>query len=172
MPKRVKGTPIELQQRSTLTVVQSSETPRIYVGPPEHHIQWSGGPLQYPALRIVTILTCSKILTIVAPCSCPFHGTKHVFVIMRGMHSWSQDQSSFMLWFYKINDVWKHIMRVKKIVSRFTNGVVIRTTKKIVESPDRLSWWSCGPLLIKVCLKPCSIFKNHVRLATAYFKSS
>ena len=65
---------------------QWSETPRIYVGPPEHHIQWSGGPQKYPAVRIVTI-TCSKILTIVATGSRPFQGTKHVFVIMSGIHS-------------------------------------------------------------------------------------
>ena len=44
-------------------------------------------------------------------------------------------------------------MRVKKIVSRFTSVVVVRT-KQIVGQPDPLSWWSCGPLLIKVCVKP------------------
>ena len=47
-------------------------------------------------------------------------------------------------------------MRVNKMVSRFTSVVVVRTTEKIVEPPDPLSWWSCGPLLIKVCVKPCS----------------
>ena len=37
---------------------------------------------------------------------------------------------------------------------RFKSVVVIRTTKKIVGPPDPLSWWSCGSLLIKVCVKP------------------
>ena len=46
-----------------------------------------------------------------------------------------------------------HIMRVKKIVPCV---VVVRTTKKIVGPPDALSWWSGGPLLIKVCVKPCN----------------
>ena len=51
--------------------------------------------------------------------------------------------------------MWKHIMRVRKNVSRFTSVVVVRPTKKIVGPPDPLSWWSCGLLLIKVCVKPC-----------------
>ena len=51
--------------------------------------------------------------------------------------------------------LWEHIMRLKKIILRFTSVVVIRTTKKNVKPPDPLSWWSCGPLLIKVCVKPC-----------------
>ena len=40
--------------------------------------------------------------------------------------------------------------------------VIVRTTKKIVGPPDPLSWWSCGPLLIKVCVKPCYANKNKV----------
>ena len=50
--------------------------------------------------------------------------------------------------------MWKHIICVKKIVLRFTSVVVVMTTKKIVGPPDPLSWWSCGPLLIKVCVNP------------------
>ena len=49
------------------------------------------------------------------------------------------------------------IAKMKKIGSRFPSVitlVVVRTTKKIVGPPDPLSWWSCGPLLIKVCVKP------------------
>ena len=38
--------------------------------------------------------------------------------------------------------------------------VVVRTTKKIVGPPDPLSWWSCGPLLIKVCVKPCKVLEE------------
>ena len=33
---------------------------------------------------------------------------------------------------------------------------ILRTTRKIVGPPDSLSWWSCGPLLKKVCVKPCN----------------
>ena len=50
------------------------------------------------------------------------------------------------------------IAKMKKIGSRFPSVitlVVVRTTKKIVGPPDPLSWWSCGPLLIKVFVKPC-----------------
>ena len=32
---------------------------------------------------------------------------------------------------------------------------ILRTTRKIVGPPDSPSWWSCGPLLKKVCVKPC-----------------
>ena len=49
------------------------------------------------------------------------------------------------------------IAKMKKNGSRFPSVmplVVVRTTKKIVGPPDPLSWWSCGPLLIKVCVKP------------------
>ena len=52
--------------------------------------------------------------------------------------------------------LWKHVASVKKFDSRFTSAVtlvVVRTTKQIVGPPDPLSWWSCGPLLIKVCVK-------------------
>ena len=31
---------------------------------------------------------------------------------------------------------------------------ILRTTRKIVGPPDSLSWWSCGPLLKKVFVKP------------------
>ena len=59
-----------------------------------------------------------------------------------------------MLWFYKIIDVETHHAREKNRL-RITSVVVVRTTKKIVGPPDPLSWWSCGPLLIKVYVKPC-----------------
>ena len=58
--------------------------------------------------------------------------------------------------------MWKHIASVKKFDSRFTSAVmlvVVRTTKKFVGPPDPLSWWSCGLLLIKVCVKPCTTYK-------------
>ena len=61
-----------------------------------------------------------------------------------------------LLWFYKINDVETH--RKLENISRFPSVitlVVVRTTEKIFGPPDPLSWWSCGPLDIKVCVKPC-----------------
>ena len=48
-------------------------------------------------------------------------------------------------------------VKMKKIVSTFTSVVVIMTTKKIAGPPDPLSWWSCGPLLIKICVKPWNV---------------
>ena len=54
----------------------------------------------------------------------------------------------------------KRITRIEKFGSRFTSVVVVETTIKIVGPPDPLSWWSCGPLLIKVCVKPWSVDGN------------
>ena len=62
---------------------------------------------------------------------------------------------SCLLWFYKINDV--ETDRKREKISRFPSVitlVVVRTTKKIVGPPNPFSWWSCGPLLIKVCVEP------------------
>ena len=49
--------------------------------------------------------------------------------------------------------MWKHVASVKNF-TRVVTLFVVRTTKKILGPPDLLSWWSCGPLLIKVCVKP------------------
>ena len=60
---------------------------------------------------------------------------------------------------------------------------ILRTTRKIVGPPDSMSWWSCGPLLKKVCVKPWTevlyhplpsflrsqIFKSRLVLAILYF---
>ena len=52
-----------------------------------------------------------------------------------------------------IAKVKKRWFKISKCYNQITL-VVVRTTKKIVGPPDPLSWWSCGPLLIKVCVKP------------------
>ena len=91
----VQVNPVNYIQRSTLTVVRRSETPRNYVGPPEHHIQWSGGPPKYPAQMKIVLCTknlnnCRHWWAIMLETLCrshPFHGTKHVFVIMSGMNT-------------------------------------------------------------------------------------
>ena len=44
---------------------------------------------------------------------------------------------------------------------------ILRTTRKIVGPPDSLSWWSCGPLLKKVCVKPC-ITLTYINLKADY----
>ena len=61
-------------------------------------------------------------------------------------------------------------MCMKKIVSRFTSVAVVRTTKKIVKPPDPLSWWSCGPLLIKVCVNPCSLNSYPISILFGLFE--
>ena len=64
---------------------------------------------------------------------------------------------------YKINNVGTHNAH-EKIISRFTSVVVVRTTKKIVGLPDPLSWGSCGPLLIKVCVNPWKMIDKMKKL--------
>ena len=86
-----------MMQRSTLTVVRWSETPRNHVGPPEH---------SNPVVRWTTEIFGSKQNRNMAKKSkqssplaadntnykkhstalAPFHGTKQVFIIMLGMN--------------------------------------------------------------------------------------
>ena len=111
-----------------------------------HHIQWSDEPPKYPGPQ-----NCNNNMLKYLNNRChwlsPFSQNK---TRVRN-HDWHAFSIIIMLWFYKI------IREVKKIVSTFTSVVVIMTTKKIAGPPDPLSWWSCGPLLIKVCVKPWNV---------------